>query len=128
MWRLRAAHQEITRQWGTGRNRFDPFVSRVVAAEARRGDTKAANRRLKALRGIPRLAGGRRGAKLADALIQDGALPVKAAVDAVHVSIAAVNGIDYLLESASSRECDHSWQDRGGRSESRIRSAGHLHT
>ena len=94
---IQAAHQEITRQWWTGRNRFDLFVSRVVAAEARRGDTKAANRRLKALRGIPRLVGGRRSAKLADALIQDGALPAKAAVDAVHVSIAAVNGIDYLL-------------------------------
>ncbi len=94
---IQAAHQEITRQWWSGRNRFDLFVSRVVAAEARRGDTKAANRRLKALRGIPRLAGGRRGAKLADALIQDGTLPPKAVVDAVHVSIAAVNGIDYLL-------------------------------
>jgi len=62
---IQAAHQEITRQWWTGRNRFDLFVSRVVAAEAKRGDTKAANRRLKALRGIPRLAGGRRGTKLA---------------------------------------------------------------
>jgi hypothetical protein len=49
------------------------------------------------LRGIRRLAGGRRAVRLAEALLRSGALPRTAAVDAVHVGIAAVNGIDYLL-------------------------------
>jgi hypothetical protein len=91
------AHQQITRQWGAERERFDLFVSRAVVAEARRGDTQAAARRLKALRGIPRLAGGRRVITLAGALLRSGALPAKAQLDAVHVGIAAVNGMDYLL-------------------------------
>jgi hypothetical protein len=65
--------------------------------EARRGDAKAAARRLRALRGIPRLAAGSRGARLAEALLRSGALPRKAELDAVHVGVAAVNGIDYLL-------------------------------
>jgi len=43
------------------------------------------------------MAGGSRGAKLAEALLRSGALPRKAEGDAVHVGIAAVNGIDYLL-------------------------------
>jgi hypothetical protein len=49
------------------------------------------------LRGVPRLASGRRAARLAEALLRSGAVRRKAAVDAVHVGIAAVNGIDYLL-------------------------------
>ncbi len=94
---VQAAHQQVTRQWWAARDRFDLFVSRAVVAEARRGDAKAAARRLRALRGIPRLAVGRPGASLAEALLRSGALPRKAAFDAVHVGVAAVNGIDYLL-------------------------------
>jgi len=94
---IQAAHQQITRQWWAGRDRFEMFVSRAVVAEARRGDARAAARRLGVLRGIPRLAGGRRGAKLAEELLRLGALPRNATIDAVHVGIAAVNGIDYLL-------------------------------
>lgn len=94
---VQAAHQQLTRQWWAGRHRFDLFVSRVVGAEARRGDATAGARRVRALRGVPWLAGGRRGARLAEALLRTGALPQKAQVDAVHVGIATVNGIDYLL-------------------------------
>ena len=94
---VQTAHQQITRQWWAGRDRFEIFVSRAVVAEARRGDARAARRRLAALRGIPRLAAGRRGIRLAESLLRLGALPQKAEVDAVHVGIAAVNGIDYLL-------------------------------
>ena len=94
---VQTAHQQITRQWWAGRDRFEIFVSRAVVAEARRGDARAAKRRLTALRGIPRLAAGRRGTRLAESLLRLGALPQKAEVDAVHVGIAAVNGIDYLL-------------------------------
>lgn len=34
---------------------------------------------------------------LAEALIQRGPLPPKAATDAVHIAVAAVHGVDYLL-------------------------------
>jgi hypothetical protein len=94
---VQAAHQQITRHWWAARDRFDLFVSRAVVAEARRGDAKAAVRRLRAIRGIPRLAAGFHGARLAEALLQSGALPRKAEIDAVHVGVAAVNGIDDLL-------------------------------
>jgi hypothetical protein len=94
---IQSAHQEITRQWWAQRSRFDLFVSRAVVAEARRGDARAAARRLAALQGIPRLAAGRDVVRLADALLRSGALPENARVDALHVGIAATNGIDYLL-------------------------------
>jgi predicted nucleic acid-binding protein len=94
---IQAAHQEATRQWWNRRTRFELFVSRFVTAEARRGDAGAAARRLEALRGVSMLSVGRDVPALATALVRAGALPQKARVDAVHVAIAATNGIDYLL-------------------------------
>lgn len=94
---IQAAHQQITRAWWADRARFDLFVSGVVLAEAGRGNVVAAARRLGALSGIPRLSAGPGVAVLAKTLLKEGALPAKAKVDAVHVAIAAENGMDYLL-------------------------------
>lgn len=94
---IQAAHRQITRQWWERRDRFDLYVSRAVVAEARRGNPDAAARRLGALRGIPRLAGGRRVVELARDLVQRGTLPAQARMDAAHVGIAAANGMEYLL-------------------------------
>ena len=94
---IQTAHQQITRQWWERRDRFDLYVSRVVVAEARRGNPDAAARRLAALRGIPRLASSRRVVDLAQALVQRGTLPVQARMDAAHVGIAAAHGMEYLL-------------------------------
>ena len=94
---IQSAYQQITREWWERRGRFDLYVSRAVVAEARRGNPDAAARRLAALRGIPRLAGGRRVVDLATDLVRRGTLPVQARVDAAHVGIAAANGMEYLL-------------------------------
>jgi hypothetical protein len=94
---LQAAHQEATRRWWGGRGRFDLFISSAVLAEARRGHAATAARRLAALHGIPMLTVGREVAPLARTLLRGGALPANARIDAVHVAIAATNGIDYLL-------------------------------
>ena len=93
---VQAAHQEVTREWWARRERFDLFVSRPVLAEAGRGDTAAAARRLEALAGIPVLSVSRGVTTLANTLIRTGTLPPKARLDAVHVATAAVNGMDYL--------------------------------
>ena len=94
---IQAAHQQATRNWWAGRNRFDLFVSRAVVAEAERGAQDAAARRVEALRGIPNLQFGRNVAALARRLMQSGTLPPNARLDAGHVAVAAVNGMDYLL-------------------------------
>ena len=47
--------------------------------------------------GIPQLAVNAEVERLATQLIQDGALPSVAAEDALHVALAAVHRIDYLL-------------------------------
>ncbi len=94
---VQAAHQHITRDWWAARDRFDLYVSAAVVAEARRGDAVAAARRLEVLSRIPLVAAGPRAGGLVRSLLRRGALPEKARLDAAHVAIAAVNGIDYLL-------------------------------
>jgi len=92
-----AAHQELTRAWWSRRDGYDLFASEVVVAEASAGDAGAAARRLAALRDIPLLAQSAETMALARELVARGGLPSKAAVDALHVAIAAFGGVDYLL-------------------------------
>jgi len=94
---VQSAHQQVTREWWRRRERFDLFVARPVLAEAGRGDAAAAGRRLEALAGIPVLSVSAGVRTIANTLIRTGTLPAKARLDAIHVAIAAVNGMDYLL-------------------------------
>ena len=52
---------------------------------------------MQALQGIPNLEFGRDVAALVRRLMQRGALPPKARMDAAHVAVAAVNGMDFLV-------------------------------
>jgi hypothetical protein len=92
-----AAHEQLTNEWWQGRGRFDLFVSEAVLQEAAGGDSAAATRRIVALQGIPVLAVTEAAASLARDLVAGHAVPAKAAVDAVHIAVAAVNGMDFLL-------------------------------
>jgi hypothetical protein len=94
---IQAAHQQVTRDWWATRDRFDLYVSAAVVAEARRGDTSAAARRIGELRDIPMLTSGPGTGVLVRSLLRSGALPTTARVDAAHVAIAAINGVDFLL-------------------------------
>jgi predicted nucleic acid-binding protein len=94
---VHAAHQQITREWWDKRDRFDLYVSQAVLVEAGRGDLDAASRRLAATEGIPVLAVTGAASDLAERFLQATALPAKAAIDAVHIAVAVINGMDYLL-------------------------------
>jgi hypothetical protein len=95
---ITAAHQHITQQWwDTQRTRFDLFVAPPFLQEAQAGDPEAAARRLAALHGMPPLTLSEEATRLAQALIAPGPLPPNAVVDALHIAIAAVNGMHYLL-------------------------------
>ena len=65
--------------------------------EAQAGDPDAATRRIDALRNIPLLTLSEEAIGLAQALIIPGPLPANAVVDALHIAIATVNGMHYLL-------------------------------
>lgn len=92
------ANQSATVEWWeTQRPQFDLVISEFVIAEASLGHPEAAQRRLTALEGIMELQATEEVRTLGKALVQRGALPPQAEVDAYHVAVAAVNGIEYLL-------------------------------
>ena len=93
-----AGHQQITREWWESRRQdFDVFVSQFVIDEASAGDPDAAKRRLDFLADIPLLDPTDDVQPLAAELMKRVPLPRKAAADSLHISIATVNGMQYLL-------------------------------
>ena len=92
-----AAHQELTNEWWENRRkRFDLFVSQLVIQEAKSGDKEAARKRLGLLEPIPLLELNDKVISLARILMND-AMPPKAVEDALHIAVAAIHGMDYLL-------------------------------
>jgi len=93
-----AAHQELTREWWEQRSgRFELVISELVEQEAGAGDPAASRSRLAALEGIAILALSDEAVSIAEHLVGNGPIPQEAAADALHIAVAAVNGIDYLL-------------------------------
>ena len=94
---VRAAHQQVTRDWWAARGSFDLFASQFVLDESAGGDGSAAASRLAALKEAVILEVTEDAIVLAEKLVAGGGLPPKARVDALHVAMAAVHGMDYLL-------------------------------
>lgn len=87
---------EPRRTWQT-RDRFELLVSQLVIEESSGGDPQAAKERLEALNGLPELRISEEATTLARRLIEEVPLPDKAAADGLHIAIAVVGGVDYLL-------------------------------
>ena len=95
---ITAAHQQLTQEWWTTRRpHFDIFISELVLVEAAGGDNAAAERRLDVVKEIPVLELTEEAKTLAQQLMSNVPLPEKAAVDAFHIAVATVHGMDYLL-------------------------------
>lgn len=93
-----AAHQRLTRSWWKlQRPNFTLYVSDLVLREVGAGDPEAAREWMGVLAELIELPTPPEAALVARALIEHKLVPPKAAIDALHVAVAAVNGIDYLL-------------------------------
>lgn len=91
------ANQFATRDWWRdAMARFELVVSPVVVAEAGVGDPEAARDRLSALAALPIIRPSDASQVLGQQLIDARALPANAALDATHIAIAVVNGVEYL--------------------------------
>lgn len=92
------ANQLSTREWWEGcRQGFDIFVSQFVLDECDQGDPSAAAERRVYLRNIPVLDINDDVEALADVVSLELQLPPKARIDAFHISMAAIHGIQFLL-------------------------------
>jgi hypothetical protein len=93
-----AANQQLTQEWWQKRRTdFDLYISQLVLEEIRDGDATAAAYRLQSIVGIPLLILDEAVIILAEKLMQDVPLPSKATEDALHIAVATINGMDYLL-------------------------------
>ena len=91
-------NQELTHVWWEEqRPSFDLYISQFVLDEAKIGDANAAQRRMDILAGLNELEITEESALLTETLISEGVVPEKAATDAAHIAVAAVNGMDFLL-------------------------------
>ena len=93
-----AAHQQLTQEWWRNRrSQFELFVSQLVLQESGAGDQQAASERLAVLAQLPVLELTQESLELARELVNNKALPQKAELDALHISLATVQGMHYLL-------------------------------
>lgn len=93
-----AAWQKITVDWWAARRqRFKLCASEITVDEAGRGDAAARARRLAVLADVVLLPVTNAAIELSKALVAGGALPARAENDALHVAVAVVHGVDYLL-------------------------------
>jgi predicted nucleic acid-binding protein len=95
---IQASRQASTRAWWDGdRSGFDLFVSQEVLQEARLGNVDMARQRLEFLSSLPKLELTEEVGVLAQTLIQTGLVPEKAASDAVHIAVASVHHMNYIV-------------------------------
>lgn len=91
------ARQELTQEWWNARHDCELFISDLVLQEASAGDPVAAAKRTEALRDLRLLEVSSEAIALGDELLRHAGLPPRARVDALHVAVAVVNGLEYLL-------------------------------
>jgi hypothetical protein len=96
---LGVAHsQQFTREWWSRRrSHFDLFISPVVIDEAGKGDPALAAQRLEYLATVAVLEVTSAARSVAAELLRLTGIPRKAELDALHISVAAVSGMNYLL-------------------------------
>lgn len=93
-----AADQQVTKDWWRTRRRdFELFISQVVLDESAEGDKAAATARWAEIRGLPVLEVNGQVEQVARAVLNSGMIPPKASNDALHLAVAAVHRMHFLL-------------------------------
>ena len=82
---------------GALRTRFELVISELVREEAGFGDQDAARARLSMLTSLAILDAAAEADRLAETLMRTSAVPQAAIRDAIHIAIAATNGVEYLV-------------------------------
>jgi hypothetical protein len=93
-----AARQEITHEiWPVLQDNYAIYISALVIQEASRGDKEAAKKRLHAVSHIPILEITQKVQNVAQSLINENAVSLEFEEDALHIAVASINGMDFLL-------------------------------
>lgn len=90
--------QEMTREiWPLLIKQYDCYISALVHEEIEGGDPQAASSRIATIAGVATLTISDEARDLAKAIVENGLMPRQFAEDALHIAIAAMHGLDYLL-------------------------------
>ena len=93
-----AAHQEITYAWWDGHlHEYAAYVSQVVLEEIRRDDPAAATERLAAISEFQVLPASPEIEPLAVSYLTELRLPQDALYDTLHIALASIHCVDYLV-------------------------------
>ena len=95
---LVAANQQVTQDWWQDRReKFDLYVCQLVDQEISSGDGEAVAKRQQTLAECSFLDIPVEAVQLAEKLIEQRAIPKQSPEDALHIAVATVSGMDYLL-------------------------------
>lgn len=92
-----ASHQAFTRDLWDRLDEFEVYISELVVTEAAAGDSQAAAARVAAIEPFAELGIDDAVRELADALMREKAIPANQPGDALHLAVAAANGMDILV-------------------------------
>jgi predicted nucleic acid-binding protein len=93
-----SANIKITQDWwNEHRGSFTLYASELVEDEAAKGDPAIATQRVEVLRALMLLELTEEAFELSRAFLRRSNLPEKASNDALHIALATVYGLDYLL-------------------------------
>jgi predicted nucleic acid-binding protein len=93
-----AGHQQITKDFvDKSALRYDIFVSELVIEECKSGDKEAAILRLELLKTFKLLELNDAALSLAKSLVSSKIVPNQYAEDALHIALATIHGMDYLV-------------------------------
>ena len=93
-----AGHQEATRElWTKLSSKYELYVSALVFEEAGKGDPTQARIRLSAIANFPMLDIDDEARSLAEKIIIKKGIPTEYPEDALHIAVAAVNGIEVII-------------------------------
>ena len=93
-----AGRQFVSREWlESAKVKYDLYSSFLVRREALKGDPDAASRRMAALTDFRELQADDQAQRLAMKLLEGKAVPKEYPDDALHIAIAALNEMDYLV-------------------------------
>jgi hypothetical protein len=93
-----AGNQQVTRDWWRiQQSNFLCVTSEETLVEAARGNVEQAKLRMAAFADFPLLPASTEAAQLAEQFLLTGALPPAAKADALHLAVATLASVDYLL-------------------------------
>ena len=93
-----SARQQVTREWWTtAPNRYDLFVSQLTIEECGDGDPDAAKERLDVVKNVDLIETSPEAEELAELLVNRLAVPASAPRDALHIAIATVNAVQFIV-------------------------------